>query len=189
MIPDIFTTARSAKVYTTEPVSNAQLHQLYEWVKWSPSESNSWPLRLTFVRSDEQRQRLQKHVVPGNQSKVESAPVTAIVAYDTAFTDHLPQLAPHLTAPTYFDNMSPDARAWSAQRSANLQAGMLIAAARAMGLDCGPLGGFDRDGIDQDFYADSSWRSSFLLMLGKADAEQHYPRGPRLAFEQACQII
>ncbi len=189
MTLDIFTEARSAKVFHDTPVTVDQLKSLYEVAKWAPSESNSCPMRLTFVHSDAAKAKLRPFIVEPNRPKSDSAPVIAIVAYDSAFTDHLATLAPHLPSPSYFDQMPPDAREWSGFRSANLQAGMLIAAARAMGLDCGPLGGFDRAGVDQAFYADSTWRTSFLLMLGHANAEENYPRGARPDFEQACELL
>lgn len=186
---DLLTQHRSAKLYTDTPVSNDQLKALWDVAKWAPSESNSCPMRLTFISSPAQKARLLPHVAEGNRVKVESAPVTAIVAYDSQFTEKLGKLAPHLKAPTYFDTMPEAAREWAGMRSANLQAGMLIAAARNMGLDCGPLGGFDRPGVDSEFYSDSSWRTSFLMMLGVADADEYYPRGSRLDFEEACEIL
>lgn len=180
MTTDIFTKARSAKIFKPKPIAHETLEQLVEYVKWSPSESNSWPFRVVFVQSDEARARLLPLVAGGNQKKVESAPVTAIMAFDENFTQHLSTLAPHLTAPTYFDNMPEDARQFALLRSANLQAGFFMCAARALGLDCGPLGGFDRAGVDAEFFADSTWRASFLCMLGYADPETYYPRGARL---------
>lgn len=180
MTTNIFTEARSAKLYKDQPIAQETLNTLIEWVKWSPSESNSWPFRVLFVQSDAAKARLLPLVAEGNQPKVESAPVIAILSYDEKFTDHLPTLAPHLPTPSYFDSMPAEAREFAMLRSANLQAGFFMCAARSLGLDCGPLGGFDRAGVNNEFLADSSWRTSFLCMLGHADPETYYPRGARL---------
>ena len=189
VLKKIFTEARSGKIYRDSPVSEEQLRSLYELAKWAPSESNSCPLRLVFVHSDDAKARLRPHVAEGNLPKYDSAPVTAIVAYDTAFTEQLSKLAPHLSAPTYFDTMPDDARDMSAQRSAHLQAGMLIAAVRALGWTAGPMAGVDRAGIDDEFLSESSWRTSFVMLLGEADEREFYPRGPRLEFDEACQVV
>jgi len=180
MTADIFTQARSAKLFKPEPIAQETLDTLIEWVKWSPSESNSWPFRVVFVQSESAKARLLPLVAEGNQHKVESAPVIAILSYDEKFTDHLPTLAPHLPTPSYFDTLPAEAREFAMLRSANLQAGFFMCAARSLGLDCGPLAGFDREGVNQEFFADSSWRASFLCMLGHADPETYYPRGARL---------
>ena len=189
MNADVFTQARSAKIYTDTPVDPAKLRALYDLAKWAPTESNTCPMRLLFIQSKDAKARLLPAIAAGNVAKVESAPVTAVVAFDTAFTEKLAVLAPHMTSPSYFDHMSADAKAFSGYRSTHLQAGMLIAAARSMGLDCGPLAGFDRAAVDAEFLADSTWQTSFLMMLGVADTTQSYPRGPRLSFEEACQVI
>ena len=189
MHTEVFTQARSAKLYTDTPVDPAQIQALYDVAKWAPTESNTCPMRLLFIQSKDAKARLLPAIAAGNVAKVESAPVTAVVAFDTAFTEKLPVLAPHMPSPSYFDHMSAEAKAFSGYRSTHLQAGMLIAAARSMGLDCGPLAGFDRAAVDAEFFADSTWQTSFLLMLGVADTSQAYPRGPRLSFEKACQII
>ena len=189
MHADVFTQARSAKTYTDTPVEPEQIRALYDLSKWAPTESNTCPMRLLFIQSEAAKARLLPAIAKGNVAKVESAPVTAVVAFDTAFTEKLPVLAPHMPSPSYFDQMSAEAKAFSGYRSTHLQAGMLIAAARSMGLDCGPLAGFDRAAVDAEFFANTTWQTSFLLMLGVADTCQSYLRGPRLSFEEACQVI
>lgn len=189
MLKTIFTEARSGKIYKPTSVNEEQLKALYELAKWAPSESNSCPMRLSFVHSDEAKARLRPHIAQGNQPKYDSAPVTVIVAWDEDFTSKLGTLSPHLKAPTYFDTMPEEARSFAAQRSAHLQAGMLIAAIRALGWTAGPMGGIDRAGIDQAFFADSTWRTSFVMMLGEADENEFYPRGTRLDFDEACEIL
>lgn len=189
MIEQIFTQARSGKIYTDAAMTQADIHALYEIAKWAPSESNTCPMRLVFAHSDEAKARLRPGILPGNQPKFDSAPVTAIVAFDTEFDQHLATLAPHLAESSPFADMPTAKRSEMIQRSAHLQAGMFIAAARAQGWTAGPMAGIDRDAIDQAFFAESSWRCSFVVMLGVADESGFYPRGARLSFEQACQIL
>lgn len=189
MIEKIFSQARSGKLYTDTPVTPEQLQSLYELAKWAPSESNTCPLRLSFVHSAEARAKLRPGILPGNQPKYDSAPVTVIVAYDTEFDRYLETLAPHLADKSPYQNQSPEQRLEMIQRSAHLQAGMLIAAIRAMGWTAGPMAGIDRNAIDQAFYAESSWRTSFVIMLGVADANEFYPRGARLTFDEACELL
>jgi len=189
MIETLFNEARSAKTFTSKRVPKDDLKRLYELVKWAPTESNTCPIRLSFITTSAAFFKLRPHIYDGNVPKIDSAPVAIIVAYDTDYHLKLKKLAPHLRSPTYFDELRPAHREFHGWRSAHLQAGMLITAIRAMGWDAGPLGGIDRPGIDQTFFRDTSWKTSFIILMGEADQTQCYPRGRRLEFDEACQIL
>lgn len=187
-IRQIFEDGRTHRFFTDKPVDESVLHHLYEWAKIAPSASNLCPMRISFVVSETQKQKVIDAAAAGNKPKIESAPVTAIIAHDTRFYDHVEELAPHM-----------DANAFRSQEQAKLQkiaientwlqAGFLIAAARALGLDCGPMSGFDNAKIDAAFYQGSAWRSCFLMNIGYGDASKLHPRGNRLSFDEACAIL
>ena len=185
----LFTHARTPQYWLDTPVDDAQLHQLYEWAKWGPTSMNTQPMRLIFVKSESERQRLSECVSPGNVEKVQKAPVVVIVGQDMAFADHLPTVFPHNpNARSFFDG-KPDMIASTAIRNSSLQGGYLILAARLMGLDCGPLSGFNPTAVDAQFWAGTSVRSNFLYCLGHGDPARQSPRNPRHAFETACRIV
>lgn len=185
----LFTEARTQNGYLPEPVSDETLHQLYELMKWGPTSANSSPARLIFVRSAQARERLLACVSAGNQAKVRQAPVTVIVGMDLEFHEQLPKLFPH----------APEARSWfagdathraeTALRNSSLQGGYLILAARALGLDCGPMSGFNAAKMDAAFWAGRSVRTNFVCTLGRGDPSKLFPRSPRLAFDEACQLV
>jgi 3-hydroxypropanoate dehydrogenase len=183
----LFTEARTQNGYLREAVSDDTLRQLYELMKWGPTAANSCPARLIFVRSPEAKDRLLACVSPGNVNKVREAPVTVIVGMDIDFHDKLPMLFPHVDARAWFANDAAK-RAESAMRNSSLQGGYLILAARALGLDCGPMSGFDPAKIDAAFWAGSSVKTNFICALGHGDATKVFQRSPRLSFDEACQL-
>jgi 3-hydroxypropanoate dehydrogenase len=183
----LFTEARTHNGFTAEPVSTAQLRQLYELMKWGPTSANSSPVRIVFVTSPEAKARLLACVTPGNVEKTRSAPVTAVLGMDLAFHDKLPQLFPHADAKSWFAGKKEFADT-TAFRNASLQGGYFILAARAIGLDCGPMSGFDAARVDAEFWAGTSVRTNFLCNLGHGDRSKLFGRSPRLTFEEACRI-
>jgi 3-hydroxypropanoate dehydrogenase len=188
-LAQLFTAARTHIRWQDRQVDDATLRQLYELMKWAPTSMNSSPARLLFVRSAAAKQRLRPALAAGNIDKTMSAPVTVIVAGDPRFYEHMPTLFPAYpdARESYAGN-----RPWADEtvfRNSSLQGGYLILAARALGLDCGPMSGFDQAKVDAEFFADSGYRSNFLLNLGYGIAEQVYARGPRLSFEQAAQVL
>jgi 3-hydroxypropanoate dehydrogenase len=183
----LFTDARTQNGYTPEVVSDATLRQLYELVKWAPTAANSSPARLIFVRSSAAKDKLLACVSAGNVNKVREAPVTVIVGMDLDFHEQLPKLFPHVDARAWFANDAAK-RAESALRNSSLQGGYLILAARALGLDCGPMSGFDPARIDAAFWAGSSVKTNFICALGRGDPSKVFQRNPRLSFDEACQL-
>ena len=193
MIPavlnDLFLEARTHGHWQSRPVSDDLLRQLYDLARMPPTSANSQPMRVVFVKSPEAKERLKPLLAPGNVDKVMAAPVTAIVAYDLAFYDQLPKLLPHVDARSRLITRPPEEIARLAQQSGSLQAGYLILAARALGLDCGPIGGFDREKVDEEFLSGTQWKSNVLVNLGYGDHAQLVPRRPRLDFDEACRIV
>ncbi len=184
----LFADARTHSGWTGEPVTDAQLERLYETLKYGPTSANCSPARFVFLRSAEARERLRPALSAGNLHKTLTAPVVPIVAWDPRFYDKLPELFPHADARAWFagnDALSDE----TAFRNSTLQGAYLIMAARAMGLDCGPMSGFDRDAVDRIFFAASGWRSNFLINLGHGDGSGLFPRAPRLGFSDACVLL
>ena len=183
----LFTEARTQNGYKPEPVPDDTLRQLYDLMKWGPTAANSTPARLIFVRSAAGKEKLLACVSPGNVNKVREAPVTVIVGMDIDFHEQLPKLFPHTDARSWF--AGKDAlRAESALRNSSLQGGYLIMAARALGLDCGPMSGFDAAKVDAAFWAGSTVRTNFICALGQGDPSKVFQRNPRLSFDEACQL-
>jgi 3-hydroxypropanoate dehydrogenase len=170
------------------PVSDDELKAIYDLMKWGPTTANSCPARFVFVRSAEAKARLGPALSPGNLDKTMAAPVTAIVAYDLEFYEQLPKLFPHTDARSWFAGKSEDHIRSNAFRGGTLQGAYFIIAARALGFDCGPMGGFDNAKVDATFFPDGKWKSNFLINLGHGDPAKLYPRNPRLSFEEACRI-
>ena len=186
---ELFISARTHRFYTDKPVSNDILHQLYEIVKLGPTESNFCPMRLTFVTSQVSRQKVIDAAAEGNRPKIQSAPVVAVVAHDLEFHRHLPNLSPQLDAKAV---ASQPAEKLANKASLNtwLQVGYLIVAARSLGLDCGPMIGFNAAKIDEAFYANSSWRASMLINIGYGvGGDKIRDRSSRLTFDEACEIV
>jgi 3-hydroxypropanoate dehydrogenase len=184
----LFDHARTHNGFTTEPVTEATLRQLYELLKWGPTSANSSPARIAFVTTPAAKEKLLACVSAGNAEKTRQAPVTAIVGMDMAFFDQLPTLFPHADAKSWFvgNQAMIDATAF---RNSSLQGAYLIIAARALGLDCGPMSGFDAAKVDAAFWAGTSVKTNFLCNLGHGDPAKLFARNPRLSFEQACRIV
>lgn len=187
----VFRNGRSQNGWLAEPVSDEQLKQVYELMKWGPTSVNCSPARIVFVRSEAGKAKLKDALSPGNIEKSMTAPVLAVVGYETRFYDDLPRLFPHnLAVKTWFEGEAKTGFAeTTAFRNGTLQGGYLIAAARAIGLDCGPMSGFDNAKVDAAFFAGTSIKSNFICGLGRGDAAKLFPRGPRLSFEEACKVI
>jgi 3-hydroxypropanoate dehydrogenase len=184
----LFTEARTAIGYRPEPVPDELLHQLYDLMKWGPTSANSSPARFVFVRTPEGKSRLEACMNPGsNRQKVREAPVTAVIGMDLAFHDQLPKLFPHTDAKAWFIG-KPELIETTAFRNGSLQGAYLMIAARALGLDCGPMSGFDAAAMDAAFWAGTSVRTNFVCTLGYGDASRLFARGPRLAFDEACSL-
>ena len=185
----LFLDARTHSGWIDQPVDDALLRRLYELARMGPTAMNCQPVRLVFVKSHEAKERLRPTLAAGNVDKTMAAPVTAIVAYDTEFYMKLAKLVPHSPdAGKKIGGMEPEARRRMALLSATLQGGYIILAARGLGLDCGPMGGFDADKVDAEFFPEGAWKSIYLLNLGHGDPAKLHPRAPRLDFDEACRI-
>lgn len=183
----LFTEARTHWKWREQPVPDASLHELYDLMKNGPTSANCSPARLVFLRTGEAKERLRPALSAGNLDKTMTAPVVVIVAEDPRFYDQLPRLFPHADARAWFAGNEALAEE-TAFRNSTLQGAYLILAARAMGLDAGPMSGFDRSKVDAAFFAASGWKSNFLVNLGHGDASVLHPRAPRLAFDEACVL-
>ncbi len=184
----IFREAHTHNRWQDRPVSPALLMAVYDLMRWGPTTANISPARIAFVVSKEAKERLKPFLSPGNVEKTMAAPATAILAYDLKFPETVPKLFPH----------QPEARNWFkdpafietvAFRNASLQGGYFIIAARALGLDCGPMSGFDNAGVDRTFFPDGTVKSNFLCNIGYGDPAGVFPRNPRLSFDEACRIL
>jgi 3-hydroxypropanoate dehydrogenase len=184
----LFRNARTHARWLDRPVPDALLEQLYGLLRFAPTSANSAPGRFLFLRTREAKERLRPALSAGNVDKTMAAPVTAIVATDGQFYENLPKLFPHADARAWFAP-NPALAAETAQRNATLQGAYLILAARALGLDCGPMSGFDAGLVDAEFLAGTGWTSNFLVNLGYGDAAGLAPRHPRLAFDEACRLL
>ncbi|HVP84637.1 MAG TPA: malonic semialdehyde reductase [Rhizomicrobium sp.] len=184
----IFRNARTQNKWLDKPVSNTMLMAIYDLMRWGPTSANNMPARILFLTTKEAKDRLKPHLSEGNREKTMSAPVTAIIGYDLDFPEHLPRLFPHnQDAKNWFQN--PTLREITAFRNGTLQGGYFIVAARAVGLDCGPMSGFNNAGVDQEFFAGTNVKSNFICSLGYGDPSGIFPRSPRLSFDEACKIL
>ena len=199
----IFRKARTFSAWLDRPIPDETLRRVYELAKWGPTSANASPARFLFLRSKAAKDRLRPALAPGNIEKTMKAPVTVIVAYDLKFFEKLPKLFPHSPsmAKSFADN--PQLVETTARRNSSLQGAYLMIAARALGLDCGPMSGFDHakldaaffeagrecEGCDQEFFPEGHVRSNFLCNLGYGDPATLHPRNPRLAFEEACSLM
>jgi 3-hydroxypropanoate dehydrogenase len=187
-IEQLFHDARTANGFLDKAVTDATLAQLYDTMKWAPTAANSSPARIIFVRQGEAREKLLSAMSPGNVDKTRSAPVTAILAYDSEFYEQLPKLFPHADARSWYVGNAAFANE-TAQYNAALQHGYFIIAARAAGLDTGPMAGFDKAKMDEIFLSGTTWKSALVVNLGYGDPSKLYPRSPRLSFEEATKVI
>ncbi|WP_432262389.1 malonic semialdehyde reductase [Cupriavidus sp. TMH.W2] len=198
----IFREARTHNAWLNQPVSDETLRQLYDLMKWGPTSANCSPARILFLRTPEAKQRLLPALAPGNAEKTMAAPVTAIIAYDVKFYELLPKLFPHADARSWFAD-TPELALTTARRNSSLQGAYFMIAARSLGLDCGPMSGFDNAKVDHEFFPadpkenafqlehfpDSHVKSNFLCNLGYGDPAKLFPRSPRLEFDEACKLL
>ena len=187
-LDQLFRTARTHNELGGE-VSDETLRRLYELAKWGPTSANMSPLRLVFVKSPQAKARLAPALDEGNYAKTLAAPVTAIVGYDMAFYDKLPYLFPHADAKSWFDSKPEPALETAALRNGSLQGAYVLMAARAVGLDCGPMSGFNNAMVDEAFFGGTRIKSNFLINLGHGDPAKLFPRSPRLSFDEAAQVL
>lgn len=197
----IFRSARTHNAWLNKPVSDDLLRELYDLMKWGPTSANCCPARILFLRTPEAKQRLLPAISPGNVEKTLRAPVTAIIGYDGKFYDQLPTLFPHADARSWFAD-TPELAEVTARRNSSLQGAYFMIAARALGLDCGPMSGFDQAKVDHEFFPaenrtafayeyfpDSHIKTNFLCNIGYGDSAQLFPRSPRLPFDEACKLL
>jgi 3-hydroxypropanoate dehydrogenase len=199
----LFRGARTYSKWQSRPVTDEMLGDLYELLKWAPTSANAAPARFAFLRSREAKERLRPALAPLNIEKTMAAPVTVIVAYDLKFYERLPKLFPHNPGMANLFERNPDMVETTAKRNSSLQGAYLIMAARSLGLDCGPMSGFDHAkvdeeffaagkpcfGCDQEFFAEGHVKANFLCNLGYGDPAGLYPRLPRLTFAEACSLL
>jgi 3-hydroxypropanoate dehydrogenase len=184
----IFRNARTQNKWQDKPVSTALLMAVYDLMRWGPTSANMSPARFVFVMSKEAKERLKPHLSEGNRAKTMAAPVTAIIGYDLDFPETLPKLFPHAPdAKNWFKD--PQAAQVHAFRNGTLQGAYFIIAARALGLDCGPMSGFDNAGVDKEFFPGGRIKSNFICSLGYGDPTGLFARSPRLSFDEACKIL
>lgn len=184
----LFLKARTYHAWSNTPVDVSVLHRLYDLMKWAPTSTNSSPIRIVFVKNPESKEKLLPCLMPGNIPQTQQAPVTAILAYDLDFYKHLDFLSPENKARTWFEGKEAFCHS-TAQLNGIVQGGYFILAARASGLDCGPMTGFYTSKVDEAFFAGTSLRSFMLCNLGYGQSEGMHPRGPRLSFEEVCTVL
>lgn len=185
----LFREARTANTFTDEPVTAEQIQEIYELVKFGPTAMNNQPLRLLIVESDEARARLLPHMAEGNRAKTESAPLVAILAADTDFHDRLPEHFPHYPGARGMFAGNDEARTAQAGFNAAIQIGYLIVGIRAAGLAAGPMGGFDKAGVDEEFFAGSSWKTQLVVNIGRPGDDAWLDRLPRLDVDEAVKVV
>ena len=202
-LDQLFRAARTHNAWLDKPVSDDTLRQVYDLMKWGPTSANSCPARFVFLRSQQAKERLRPALAPGNVEKTMKAPVTVIVAYDLLFYEKLPRLFPHSPAMRNLFAGNPQLVEVTAMRNSSLQGAYLMLAARATGLDCGPMSGFDNakvdeeffgagkecDGCEQEFFPAGHVKSNFLCNLGYGDRSKLFSRASRLAFNEACTLL
>jgi 3-hydroxypropanoate dehydrogenase len=187
-LDQLFRTARTQNAWTPEPVSTTLLQAVYDLARMGPTSANCSPARFVFLTTAQAKETLKPFLLPGNVAKVMTAPVTVIIGHDLAFYENLPRLFPHTDARAWF--VGNDALIQStAFRNGTLQGAYFMMAARALGLDCGPMSGFDNAGVDKAFFANSQIKSNFICAIGHGDPKALFARSPRLSFEEACQVL
>jgi 3-hydroxypropanoate dehydrogenase len=184
----LFRKARTHNAWLDRPVEDAVLRQVYDLAKMGPTSANMSPMRIVFVKSREAKERLRPCLSPGNVEKTMAAPVTAILGMDVHFYEQLPKLFPHTDAKAWFKDLPENVLETTALRNSSLQGAYFMLAARALGLDCGAMSGFDNAKVDAAFFAGTTVQSNFLCNLGYGDPAKLYPRSPRLDFEEACKV-
>ena len=187
-IKTLFTEARTHNGWQETPVTDETLREIYDLMKWGPTSANCSPARIVFVRTPEGKEKLRSSLSSGNLEKTLAAPVTAIIAWDSEFYERLPELFPHGDARSWFTS-SPALAEETAFRNSAMQAAYLIFACRALGLDTGPMSGFDRQKVDEAFFMGTTLKSNLLINIGYGDVSKVYGRLPRLSFEDACGLV
>jgi 3-hydroxypropanoate dehydrogenase len=185
----VFRNARTHNVWLNKPVEDGLLRQVYDLAKMGPTSANMCPLRVVFVKSREAKERLKPTLSEGNVDKTMAAPVTAIFGMDVHFYEQLPKLFPHTDAKAWFKDLPENVLEYIALRNSSLQAAYFMLAARALGLDCGPMSGFDNAKVDAAFFAGTTVKSNFICSLGYGDKTKLFPRSPRLDFDEACRVV
>ncbi|MBX9772642.1 MAG: malonic semialdehyde reductase [Candidatus Obscuribacterales bacterium] len=184
----LFLEARTFSFWIDKPISEETIHELYNLLKMGPTSANGCPARFLFLTSKESKERLAPALVSKNVEKTMKAPLTVIVAWDNEFYEEFPKLTPHFDWKPYFAG-KPDLIQSTVFRNSSLQGAYLILAARALGLDCGPMSGFDNAKVDAEFFAGTKWQSNFICNIGYGDPASLHPRNPRLSFDDACKIL
>src|ERR1017187_2108869 len=184
----LFRQARTHNAWLSKRVPIEALREAYELARWGPTSANSTPARFVFLESEAAKARLLPALAPLNVEKTKVAPVTAIIAWDTEFYEKLPKLFPHADMRSIFAGNKSLAEE-TAFRNSSLQGGYFILAARAVGLDCGPMSGFDKAKVNAEFFPDGKWQANFLCNLGYGDRSKLFPRNPRLEFDEACREL
>ena len=185
----IYRDARTHTAWLDQPVDDALLRRAYDLAKMGPTSANMCPLRIAFVKSKEAKEKLRPALDAGNVEKTMKAPVTAVLAMDVHFYEQLPKLYPHADAKAWFKDLPENVLEYLALRNSSLQGAYFMLAARALGLDCGPMSGFDNAKVDAAFFAGTTIKSNFLCNLGHGDPSKLHPRSPRLTFEEACGVL
>ena len=185
----IFREARTHSVWLDKPVEDALLEQVYDLAKMGPTSANMCPMRIILVKSREAKERLKPALDAGNVDKTMKAPVTAIIGMDIHFYEKLPKLFPRANAKSWFKDLPENVLEYIALRNSSLQGAYFMLAARALGLDCGPMSGFDNAKVDEAFFAGTTVKSNFLCNLGYGDRSKLHPRNPRLEFDEACRVL
>ncbi|HEV3387015.1 MAG TPA: malonic semialdehyde reductase [Gemmata sp.] len=185
----IFRNARTHSFWLDKPVEDSVLKQVYDLAKMGPTSANMCPMRIAFVKSKEAKEKLKPALDAGNADKTMKAPVTAIIAMDIHFFDQLPKLFPHADARAWFKDLPEHTLEYIALRNGSLQGAYFMLAARSLGLDCGPMSGFDNTMVDAAFFSGTTVKSNFLCNLGYGDASKLHPRSPRLTFDEACKVV
>lgn len=183
----LFTDARTHNAWQKTEVPDSVLRELVELMRWAPTSANMSPARIVFVKSEAAKAKLKPLLMEGNVEKTMAAPATAIIGYDLKFYEHLPKLFPHADARSWFVGNDEFIKI-SAFRNGSLQAGYFILAARSLGLDCGPMSGFDNAGVDAAFFPGTDVKSNILVNLGHGDPKGLYPRSPRFTFDEIARI-
>jgi 3-hydroxypropanoate dehydrogenase len=184
----IFLQARTHNAWLPRRVPLEKLREVYDLARWAPTSANSSPARFVFLESEAAKARLLPALAPLNVEKTKAAPVTVIVAWDAEFYEKLPKLFPHADMRAHFVGNQSLAEE-TAFRNSSLQGGYFVLAARAVGLDCGPMSGFDKGKVNAEFFPDGKWKTNFLCNLGYGDHSKLFPRSPRLEFEEACRVL
>jgi 3-hydroxypropanoate dehydrogenase len=185
----VFRQARTHNGWQDKPLDDALLRQVYDLAKMGPTSANMFPMRVAFVKSKEAKEKLRPCLDAGNVDKTMVAPVTAIIAMDIHFYEKLPILFPHADAKAWFKDLPDSVLETIALRNSSLQGAYFMLAARSLGLDCGPMSGFNNQKVDAAFFAGTTVKSNFLCNLGHGDPAKLYPRNPRLSFDEACKVL